>query len=81
MKRYKQNLFGGLAVSVDKIDIKEQYSVDCENVDVFRLGELRNMMGMEKQNSAQLGSASNIIAVHQFDDEEFVNVSGTIIKM
>ena len=66
---HKQNIFNGLMVRFDKVDMKPTHTPDCANVDTFTKGALKNITGIEKQHTTAFGSA--IIAVHQLNGHEF----------
>lgn len=67
--QHKQEVFNGLMVHIDLVDMKPTYTPDCENVNLSVRGELSSMEGIEKQVTS--GFVGQVTAIHQLDDSNF----------
>lgn len=75
----RQEIYHGIIVGVDLIDLKQDYSPDCSNVDISIRGEMSSILGSEKVVTT--GFASSIDAVHQLKSNEYVVEGGRVQKI
>lgn len=77
--KYRQTVFRGLMVKLDKVDMPPEYTPDCMNVDVTTKGKLSSMEGMEKQHTSAFTGRVN--AIHQLDGEEFALIGSSLWRL
>lgn len=80
MKTLTISNFKGIFIPVDPTDMKDEFSVDCSNVDISTEGELSSIMGMEKEINTGLNASIN--ALWQIGDNSiFAIYNGTLGKL
>ena len=80
MPELKQDIFKGMAVNVDPLDLPDTQSSLAENVDLSTLGELKSFQGMAKQVTTAF--TSSVMYVHQLEDDVYAwTNSGEIQKL
>ena len=81
MKKYTQRIFNGHIVDIDKVDMKDGATCDCENINISKRGELNNMRGMVKINTSELESGVQVDGINHLDSDEYAICNGKVLKL
>jgi len=67
-------------VNVDQTDMKEEFCVDCANINLDVPGEMSTCLGLEKQMTSAL-AAAKIDGIMKLKTNEFAVCNGIIYKL
>ena len=79
MIKYKQDIFNGIAVGIDKLDVPQGSCIDCANLVISTYGRIENTIGLSKIVTTALGD--QIDALHQLGTDEYAITGGNVKKL
>jgi len=81
MIKFTQRVFEGLIVNIDKIDMRNEATLDCCNINISTIGKLQSMSGMVKDNTSELESGATVDVLHQLDSDVYAVCNGKVLKL